>query len=207
MSQIETSPIARTQAERRAETRRALLDAAIEILMNAGLAKCSLGVVAKQAGLTTGAVQHHFKTKTALILAVIEERLFGAERVRPLEELADKPLEEACRILVDQQWGFYGDPKYIAIWDIILGARNDEDIQSVILNWQQRSIAALENAMMAAFRNHAPSKQLVQSVQYFMNAHLRGLALLRTVDPNEAEVKRQLDWLAQSLANKVRIGV
>lgn len=73
-------PKSRTQAERRATTRRVLLDATIEMLMDAGLSTCSLAAVAKRAGMTTGAVQHHFKTKAELMRAVIAERLFAAEK-------------------------------------------------------------------------------------------------------------------------------
>ena len=71
-----TSPPAsagrRTQAERRARTRSALLESAARGLSRYGYGKLNLSQVAGEAGYTRGAVYHQFKDKADLSLAVIE---------------------------------------------------------------------------------------------------------------------------------------
>ena len=194
----------RTQAERRAVTRRALLDAAIDLLMNKGLGASSLAAVARHAGMTTGAVQHHFKTKAALMRAVISERLFDRSVLAEQTDLTDASLEERSAALVAQQWQFYGNPKYIAIWDIILGARADSDIREEILSWQQSGVSALEAEISKLFSAENLNVQQVQSIQYFMNAHLRGLALLRTVENDDIIISQQLALLSSLLAQYIQ---
>ena len=176
-----------------------LLDAAIDILMESGLSACALSAVAKRAGLTTGAVQHHFTSKAHLMRAVISERLFGRAEALALEDIAHLSVEERCALLVRHQWKNYGDPKYIAIWDIILGARDDQTIRAEITDWQKAGTKAHEQAIAAIFADKALPKAKVRAIQYFMNAHLRGLALLRTVDQKRSIIKAQLDLLIRSL--------
>src|SRR5271154_2528623 len=57
----------RTQAERRAATRTALLDAAIDCLAEEGYAKTTTRRIAQRAGVTPGALQHHFATRAELL--------------------------------------------------------------------------------------------------------------------------------------------
>ena len=60
-----------TQAERRARTRGALLEAAARGLSRYGYAKLVLEDVAREAGYTRGALYHQFRDKDDLVMAVL----------------------------------------------------------------------------------------------------------------------------------------
>lgn len=62
----------RRTAEEAAQTRTALLEAALFVFAERGLAAARLGDVAERAGVTRGAVYHHFADKEALFAAVVE---------------------------------------------------------------------------------------------------------------------------------------
>jgi AcrR family transcriptional regulator len=62
----------RTQAERRAKSRAALLEAAARGLSRYGYGHLRLEEVAREAGYTRGALYHQFKDKADLALAVID---------------------------------------------------------------------------------------------------------------------------------------
>jgi AcrR family transcriptional regulator len=64
-----------TQAERRAATTAALVAAARELFAADGYAATSLDAVAAKAGVTKGAVYHHFAGKRELFEAVLEREL------------------------------------------------------------------------------------------------------------------------------------
>jgi AcrR family transcriptional regulator len=74
------NPAARTQAERTEATTGALVAAARELFAADGYAATSIDAVAAKAGVTKGAVYHHFKGKPELFAAV-----FAAE----VEDLTD----------------------------------------------------------------------------------------------------------------------
>lgn len=63
----------RTQEERRAETRRRLLDAAREVVADRGVAGASVDALAEAADRTSGALYDHFGGKEGLILALLDE--------------------------------------------------------------------------------------------------------------------------------------
>ncbi len=66
------APPARTQAERRARSRAALLEAAARGLSRYGYANLVLERVASDAGYTRGALYHQFASKEDLAVAVVE---------------------------------------------------------------------------------------------------------------------------------------
>jgi AcrR family transcriptional regulator len=63
----------RTQAERAADTRDALIAAARPHFAAPGFADASLETIVRDAGLTRGALYHHFTDKTELFAAVFEK--------------------------------------------------------------------------------------------------------------------------------------
>ena len=72
----------RTQAERRAATRAALLQAAIDTLVEEGYAAMTTRRVAERAGVSQGTQMHYFPTKTAFVgeaLRHLAERIAGGD--------------------------------------------------------------------------------------------------------------------------------
>jgi AcrR family transcriptional regulator len=65
--------VRRTQAERAAETREALIAAARPLFAAHGFAEVALETIVRSAGVTRGALYHHFADKTELFAAVFEQ--------------------------------------------------------------------------------------------------------------------------------------
>lgn len=62
----------RTQDERREATREAILNAAVALLAERGIAATTLADVATRAGVSKGALTHHFDAKDTLLDAVLD---------------------------------------------------------------------------------------------------------------------------------------
>ncbi|MEL7111284.1 MAG: hypothetical protein AAGL99_18695, partial [Pseudomonadota bacterium] len=116
----------------------------------------------------------------------------------------DLSVAKRCERMIAYQWAIYKNPRYLAIWDIILGARTEDLIQNEIREWQYSGTRAFERAIEKAFpdQNLAPTD--VSAVQYFLNGHLRGLALLRTVQDEPKIIKQQLDMLVTFLTEYIQ---
>ena len=71
--------------EKNALTQRRLLDAAREVFGRRGYGNASLEEIAEEAGFSRGALYHHFESKEALFLALLDERL--TERVNEIERV------------------------------------------------------------------------------------------------------------------------
>ncbi|WP_006247430.1 TetR/AcrR family transcriptional regulator [Mycolicibacterium tusciae] len=86
--------IRRTQAQRRAATRAAILTAARELFAEHGYHGCSIGTILIRAESSKGAFYHHFRDKAAVLEALLAE--FEEEGVRRAKQWSDgitSPLE------------------------------------------------------------------------------------------------------------------
>lgn len=63
----------RSQEERSSNSRASLIDSAIRHMRERGIAATSMTEIAADANLTRGAIQHHFSSRTELILAAVRE--------------------------------------------------------------------------------------------------------------------------------------
>ena len=96
-----------TQAERRARTRKDLLDAAYAVFVRRGFGAANLDEIADAAGLSKGALYYNFAGKEDLFLALVEERL--ERRAADLREGID-----AARAVLDRDGG-HGEGDWVRV--------------------------------------------------------------------------------------------
>ena len=98
--------MARTQEERKAETRSRLLDAAARLIAERGIDAVSVDAVADEAHRTSGAVYAHFGSKDGLVTAALDEwkDAVGAVIAALLEASPDLPSR------LDGWWATFVDP-------------------------------------------------------------------------------------------------
>jgi AcrR family transcriptional regulator len=129
----ETAP-RRSQAERRADSRARLVEAAVTCLNAVGYAETSLRTIAEQAGLSLGAIHNQFPTKVDLMLAVVSDVSAGAGE--PLSSDAclkvHRALEPLSSITPDQfvslwdaLWMMHTRPPAMAKLEIMMAAHSD----------------------------------------------------------------------------------
>ena len=131
----------RSQAARRAATQEALLDAAIESLLELGWSGTSTRGVAIRAGVSQGAQQHYFPTKAALVEAAMERRfnqLASLSAHTRVEQVLGSALrnsnssattgerDRAVRLL-DTLWGIHHLPIMAAAFEVFAVARIDAE--------------------------------------------------------------------------------
>jgi AcrR family transcriptional regulator len=84
----EVARIPRTQQQRRDETRRALLDAAVESLIEVGFARTTTLEVQRRADVSRGALLHHFPSKAELLVAAVDH--LAEMRAREMKAFASQ---------------------------------------------------------------------------------------------------------------------
>lgn len=90
---LEPGRPARTQQQRREETRRALLDAAVESLIEVGFSRTTTLEVQRRANVSRGALLHHFPSKAELLVAAVDH--LAEMRARELKALSSQLPPEA----------------------------------------------------------------------------------------------------------------
>ena len=113
----------KTQEQRRRATQDAVLGAAINLLIDDGYANFSANRVAARAGVSRGALERYFPTKTALLIAVTQHAMDAA--VAHAQRLAvGEGKRTVEQFLIDSEDFFFG-PLYRAMLELAIAAASD----------------------------------------------------------------------------------
>lgn len=180
-------PARRTQAERRAATRTALLEATIDCLVEEGYARTTTRGVAERAEVTPGALQHYFPSKAELLSEAI--RHVWAKFAQ--EFLADGPQNARSVLarseqLIDRMWEVHKGPLFQASTELFVAARTDEQLRATLAE-AQRDMAEWNaigaRVLFPELTDRAGLAQLIVTGQ----AAIRGLALIAFLNEAEAD--------------------
>jgi AcrR family transcriptional regulator len=121
-----------TQAERRQRTRQALLDAALELLVDGGVAGFTTNAVAQRASLSQGALFRYFPTKADLVAATVRE-LFVQLSLDYEDRFMSLPeSKRTAQASVDALWAVMSDPRLHAAFELYAAARTDAELQATL---------------------------------------------------------------------------
>ncbi len=115
----------RTQEERSTVTRDALVRAAIDLIIKSGYAATTTNLVADRARVSRGALQHHFKSRDELIVAVMERIAKEVNFRIDTDTLANLPLEARIDALVEHYRAMCQSPAYRAALNLWMGIDQD----------------------------------------------------------------------------------
>lgn len=197
-------PPRRTQAERSAESRARILDAAVACITEIGAADTTTQRIAARAGLTWGAIQHHFGEKNAILITVVERSLDGI-----VAELGDisvvrGTVQDRVHAFVSRLWPHYNGPLYRAGVEILLAARGDETIRARADQIRKRAIAEVGRTWAALFADLAVPPARHATAQRVALATLSGFALEVTMRDDVADFGRELRVLEETLERILR---
>lgn len=171
-------PVRRTNAERTAETRSKLIRAAIDILFQKGYAAATTIEVTKRAKASRGAMLHHFPTRVDLLLAtaeyiIVEQRNYRREKLAAVEDDWRRFAAAA-----DVTWEVQQQPATIALLEIMLGSRSDNELRKRFAPFI-REMAAMraESAARLANTLGVTDVKALDDLILIHNASLRGLTM------------------------------
>jgi AcrR family transcriptional regulator len=176
----------RTQAERTAATRAALLDATIATLVSDGYAGVTTARIAENAGVTRGAQAHHFRSKAELVAETVHH-LGGLVTEIPPPPAGTGTAGDVGR-LVDWLWELHRSEPFTACTELWLAARTDDELLVVLKPLENAvltaAVASLDRALPQLAGRAAGLRLLSTTL-----ATMRGLALLRFVHD---DIEREL---------------
>ena len=117
------------QALKSAKTRARLTDATIRCLVRYGYANTTTPKVAEEAGLSRGAMLHHFENGRQLMQATLQE--LHAKRLRAFRRSAGS-LEHDARTLLHAYWSQLLRPNFIAFQELAMAARTDAELATTL---------------------------------------------------------------------------
>jgi AcrR family transcriptional regulator len=189
----------RTQAERSATTRQALLDATIACLVEEGYANTTTARVAERAGVSRGAHLHHFQTRSALVAAAVEHlRVRRAEELMAAADALPSGPERVTQAL-DLLWRSYTSPLFQGALDLWSAGRTDAELRSHLVKIERdfdRQTMELARRLFPQAAERPDFEQLIEMAA----STIRGLTLLDTLHAGRERSRKQWPFCRARLA-------
>jgi AcrR family transcriptional regulator len=193
----------RSHAERTAETRAKILGAVVESVAAVGLQRTTAVEIARRAGVTWGAVQHHFGGKNDLLMAVLEDSFahFAARLADlPIEGLS---LEARAARFVERAWEHFASREYASTFEILLD--HLRRVRAAGPGWQGRMSRAWDGVWRRFFGDAPISRHRHGELQHYTISVLSGLASTLMLEGRGARVRgAELDLLRDTLVRELR---
>jgi AcrR family transcriptional regulator len=180
----------RTQAQRREATRTALIDAAVECLIEEGNAGLTTRKVADRAGVSQGTQMHYFPTRGVFLAEAM--RHVARKLAQELKERhAVRARTEQGRFeqFLDVLWEVHTTPVFATTIELWVTARTDLEIRAAMADVERdasRLIADAAHQVIPELMATARGRELLDMGL----AAMRGLALL-SFTSDQAEVERR----------------
>lgn len=180
----------RTQAERTEDTRRKILDAAVDLLASKGYAGLRTADVAEAAGVSRGAQTHHFPSKDDLVVAVVEHVFQRAsEQARGRATRARPTVDEAIKALLDDSQEFFFSELFLIALDLAI-QRQIGGVGNEIGEISAATRLPVEQSWRGALIESGVPAAIVDDLLWLTISIVRGLAVRRLWQHDAPRFKR-----------------
>lgn len=189
------------QQRKSAQTRAAILEAAIACLATHGYARTTTQMIAEAAEISRGAMLHHYPTKSDLIRSIIaysfyKRSLMMVEGVNKMSESSRVEEFSGLRIL----WESFSTRDFRAYLELNIASRTDGEVRDVFLPQARRFGQAWRDEGMELFPEWAGFPERLSLANDFVESMMEGLALNVEVWDAPDRVERMLAFLQRVVA-------
>ena len=190
------------QAQKSAMTRERILDAAIDCFIKEGYNRMTTAKVASNAGVSRGAMLHHFPSKTELIQATVEylhDQLIEdfSSRVNQIPESLQGA--DRRRAGLDAYWDHLTGDLFVAYHELCVAGRTDEELGGILKTSQrnfEKHVAESNVELFSEWNDRGELFLLAMDLTKFL---MEGMALGQMTSARDKRVTRMMDYLGDRL--------
>ena len=189
----------RSHAERTAETRARVMAAVVASIAEVGYQRTTAAEIARRAGVTWGAVQHHFGDKDGILMAVLEEAFDDFAHLHANSPAEDDGIEKRVALFIDRSAEHFGSALYRSNFEILLNLPSDLE-----LPWQREMLDAWIRIWSRYFPETDPEDLRTIDLMSYTVSVLSGLAATRMHEGRGARISSgELRFLKDTLLREV----
>lgn len=166
-------------------TRKKVLDAAVESILEVGYYQTSSNQIARRAGVTWGTLQHQFGTREALLLEVLNEEWDRMQAVISVARAEGDTLEERLSQMMTILSDHYGSPTHLALLEILIDLTQNPnasaETRKAAMAHGRRLVKAWQPLFAQALGDAASEKEIVTYAFKTMRGYLMGDAIASRV--------------------------
>jgi AcrR family transcriptional regulator len=195
----------RSHAERTAETRAKILSAVVESIAEVGFLRTTAVEITRRAGVTWGAVQHHFGDKDGILIAVLEDSFARfAARLQSVD-VEGLPLERRVALFVERAFAHFTSRQYASTFEILLDHLRREGKDAMDgASWQLAMSRAWDREWRRFFGDVQLPRRRHVVIQHYTISVLSGLATMVTLEGGDARLRdAELGLLRDTLVREL----
>ena len=175
------------QAAKSKATQDKIINALISIIKEKGFSAASSSQIAKRAGVTWGAVQHHFGGKEDILQEVLHRSHMKFHETLSAGRFATGSASRRVAKYVDAAWYHYKGDEYLATMEILLATRGHnrpgDDLPTTA---SRQSHLALARQI---FHDSEASNSVMQEMIYTVHCMLTGILVEISLEPESFDPK------------------
>ena len=181
-------------------TRNTILDAAIRCFYKFGYNNTTTEKIANEAGVSRGAMLHHFPSRADLIKAAVRHlnskrlELFKREESSVQGDATHTRVEEG----IDTYWAQLNTPYFVVFHELQIAARTDAELYSVLIPAIEELDRAWALTVREVFPDLALSPEIVRA-NWLTLLLLEGMAANQHTRALKGVSEDLLDWLKSEL--------
>ncbi|MBI1392351.1 MAG: TetR family transcriptional regulator [Alphaproteobacteria bacterium] len=188
------------QAQKSASTRKIIVEAALQCLIKYGYAQTTTPRIAEEAGLSRGAMMHHFSNRQTVIEAAIE--YLHTKRLRAFRRAVSSLPEDQPHLhdALAAYWKHVTHPLFVAFHELAVASRTDRDLEKILRPAEQAFYREWYNLAVDLFPEWQSDTAKFDLALNLVQVTLEGLAIRRlsaSLDP--AAEDRLFDYLEECL--------
>jgi len=189
------------QQRKSAQTRVGILEAAIDCLAAHGYARTTTQMIAEAAGVSRGAMLHHYPTKSDLIRSIIgysfykrsEMLVKGVKKISTTSRVEEF---EGLKIL----WDNYSTREFKAYLELNVASRTDAEVREIFIPYARRFGQASREEGVHIFPEWAAFPERLNQANDFVESTMVGLALNADVWGAPKRVDQMVDFVRAVVA-------
>lgn len=174
------------------DTRRRIVDAAVEILLEHGYAGASTVRIQQRAGVSRGRLLHHFGSRDHLLVAAAHRLAMGRIGVLPLDHVWPNDPGERIDAVIDTVAATFEQEYFWAVTELWVAARTNAALKAALLAGEQELAREIRSGMRLLFGPDLASHPDYVAVTAVIFTSLRGMALTRAFDRREGPSRRHV---------------
>jgi AcrR family transcriptional regulator len=204
VTSTETTTDRRTVDERREE----LIEAAIDVLTQHGLARTTTRAITDRAGLALGAFHYAFRSKDDLLEAVAGR--LGDQIVTVLADAGQGSTQDVATLIEALVTGYWTSVEraptlHLAVQEVTTQALREHQLRAVAVRLHERQLDTITDLMAAV--PDPPSEHDRADLARTVLASLEGLTVHALVEDDPAAARRRLSLQARAIEAALNEGV
>ncbi len=185
---------------RRTATRLKVLEAGIKVLGEKGYHAATTTMIAKQAGVSRGALLHQFPTHSELMFAIVQHVIAKQQEHNANLISTTEPGAEQFKSLTTALWRKSKSADMMALIEIHMASRSVPEL-SKSLGWRVNALirSEVEHAWHLAQEAGIKDKKSVEALSTLTIASIWGLSILRLKLWNDEEINDAYQLLQNNL--------